>query len=309
MFFDSNVPEMEEYQICAMWDSDLPSQSAALGSSLWSLQENKLFENALAEYDQETPDRWEKVAAMLPGKTVFEVERHYKDLVDDVQIIEEGLIAPPSYTNSSCSIEWMLEKSGHLRSKHCGSGGKGQSGGKSAEQERKKGVPWTEEEHRLFLLGLHRYGKGDWRSISRNFVVSRTPTQVASHAQKYFIRLHSGNKDKRRSSIHDITTVNGLDRGSFSSQQPATLSRQASSSSFGTDSNQSIILTYPQLACSQLISSPQSQAECNSLVFSHYPLGLYQQKGLVSHATGTLMPDSSFTVSQLGYPTQSAMHY
>ncbi|CAK9163992.1 unnamed protein product [Ilex paraguariensis] len=56
-----------------------------------------------------------------------------------------------------------------------------------------------------------RYGKGDWRSISRNFVVTRTPTQVASHAQKYFIRLNSMNKDRRRSSIHDITSVNSGD--------------------------------------------------------------------------------------------------
>ena len=47
-----------------------------------------------------------------------------------------------------------------------------------SEQERRKGIPWTEEEHRLFLLGLSKFGKGDWRSISRNFVVSRTPTQV-----------------------------------------------------------------------------------------------------------------------------------
>lgn len=62
--------------------------------------------------------------------------------------------------------------------------------------------------NRLFLLGLKKYGKGDWRNISRNFVVSRTPTQVASHAQKYFIRQLSGGKDKRRASIHDITTVN-----------------------------------------------------------------------------------------------------
>ncbi|CAI5491704.1 unnamed protein product [Closterium sp. Naga37s-1] len=60
---------------------------------------------------------------------------------------------------------------------------------------------------RLFLLGLAKFGKGDWRSISRNFVISRTPTQVASHAQKYFIRLNAINKDKRRSSIHDITSV------------------------------------------------------------------------------------------------------
>ena len=64
---------------------------------------------------------------------------------------------------------------------------------------------------RLFLMGLKKYGKGDWRNISRNFVVTRTPTQVASHAQKYFIRQLSGGKDKRRASIHDITTVNLVD--------------------------------------------------------------------------------------------------
>lgn len=57
-------------------------------------------------------------------------------------------------------------------------------------------------------MGLLKYGKGDWRNISRNFVISKTATQVASHAQKYFIRQHSGGKDKRRPSIHDITTVN-----------------------------------------------------------------------------------------------------
>lgn len=62
--------------------------------------------------------------------------------------------------------------------------------------------------YRLFLLGLKKHGKGDWRNISRNFVITRTPTQVASHAQKYFIRQLSGGKDKRRASIHDITTVN-----------------------------------------------------------------------------------------------------
>nr|DAD44456.1 TPA_asm: hypothetical protein HUJ06_002686 [Nelumbo nucifera] len=71
-------------------------------------------------------------------------------------------------------------------------------------QERKKGVPWTEEEHRTFLAGLEKLGKGDWRGISRNFVTTRTPTQVASHAQKYFLRQTSLNKKKRRSSLFDM---------------------------------------------------------------------------------------------------------
>lgn len=68
------------------------------------------------------------------------------------------------------------------------------------------GVPWSEEEHRLFLLGLQKVGKGDWRGISRNFVKTRTPTQVASHAQKYFLRRSNANRRRRRSSLFDLTT-------------------------------------------------------------------------------------------------------
>ncbi|KAK9066207.1 hypothetical protein SSX86_013528 [Deinandra increscens subsp. villosa] len=70
--------------------------------------------------------------------------------------------------------------------------------------DRRKGTPWTEEEHRLFLLGLQKLGKGDWRGIARNYVLSRTPTQVASHAQKYFIRQCGATRRKRRSSLFDM---------------------------------------------------------------------------------------------------------
>ncbi|PKA63395.1 Transcription factor MYB1R1 [Apostasia shenzhenica] len=74
----------------------------------------------------------------------------------------------------------------------------------NCRNERKKGNPWSEEEHRMFLLGLQTLGKGDWRGISRNFVVTRTPTQVASHAQKYFIRQTNSSRRKRRSSLFDM---------------------------------------------------------------------------------------------------------
>lgn len=36
----------------------------------------------------------------------------------------------------------------------------------------------------MFLLDFHDLRKSDWRGIACNYVITRTPTQVASHARK-----------------------------------------------------------------------------------------------------------------------------
>ncbi|KAK2653349.1 hypothetical protein Ddye_013205 [Dipteronia dyeriana] len=74
---------------------------------------------------------------------------------------------------------------------------------KKAAHERKKGmcVAWTEDEHQSFLTGLKMLVKGNWKGISKNYVTTRTPTQVASHAQKYFIRRASIDKKNQRASV------------------------------------------------------------------------------------------------------------
>lgn len=54
----------------------------------------------------------------------------------------------------------------------------------------RRNCPWTEAEHRLFLLGLEKYGRGSWRNIAAEFVTTRTATQlrsspVASHVRAF----------------------------------------------------------------------------------------------------------------------------
>ncbi|GLJ34713.1 hypothetical protein SUGI_0698570 [Cryptomeria japonica] len=218
---------------------DLPA------SSRWSREQEKAFENALAVHTEDCEERWEKIAAEVSGKNATEIKIHYELLVEDVKSIDAGVVPLPRYVSSTEGVvaeQQAVGASGTkkgaqyatLQSVDTNPSGKG---GSKADQERRKGIAWTEEEHRLFLLGLDKFGKGDWRSISRNFVISRTPTQVASHAQKYFIRLNSINKDRRRSSIHDITSV---DKGDTSTPQgPITGQANGSTGSTGKSAKSS----------------------------------------------------------------------
>ncbi|KAM0957737.1 hypothetical protein ACFX13_026417 [Malus domestica] len=57
----------------------------------WSWEENKLFELALAVVDEEDPQRWDVVAALVGGKKSAEdVQKHYVILLEDLQVIESG---------------------------------------------------------------------------------------------------------------------------------------------------------------------------------------------------------------------------
>ncbi|CAN4098260.1 unnamed protein product [Withania somnifera] len=157
-------------------------------SVVWSTEEERAFENAIAMLHSidDSKEQWQKI-------------RHYQLLVNDVTAIECSYVPIPNYTVHENMHGYSRVSAADWQSNGNELAGTGQY------QEKRKGVPWTKEEHRLFLLGLETYGKGDWRSISSNVVILRTPSQVASHAQKNFIRLNSNNGSKRRTSKHDIT--------------------------------------------------------------------------------------------------------
>ncbi|KAG5584385.1 hypothetical protein H5410_044819 [Solanum commersonii] len=178
------------------------STDRTCNSSIWSREEDKIFENILAIYFNDN-NLLPKMEESLPGKTVDEIKDHYNILLEDINAIDSGGTPLPNYPemqsnanqNTKADIDW------------------------------RRGTPWTEEEHRSFLRGLDIYGKGDWRSISRNCVKTRTPMQVATHAQKYFKRVEANKKGKRRArakpSVLDITGVDAEFGGT--SQVPITV--------------------------------------------------------------------------------------
>jgi hypothetical protein len=121
-------------------------------AGVWALEENKMFERALASVDWDAPDRWARVAAMLPGRTVADVMSHFDDLENDVHFIEAGLVPLPhcgpgggGSQAAGFSLDWDAAGDlGFKRSCYVAGGKRG----RGPDQERKKGMPWTEEEHK-----------------------------------------------------------------------------------------------------------------------------------------------------------------
>lgn len=75
----------------------ISSSMSSRGSGSWTVKQNKDFEEALAVFDKDAPDRWHNVAKAVSGKTAEEVKRHYEILVEDVKHIESGRVPFPKY--------------------------------------------------------------------------------------------------------------------------------------------------------------------------------------------------------------------
>ncbi|KAL5194034.1 Transcription factor DIVARICATA [Glycine soja] len=285
-------------------------------STKWTSEDKKLFENALAVHDKDTPDQWHKVAKMILGKIVVDVIRKYKELEVDISNIETVLIPVPGYSSIATSpftLDWV-NTHGYDGFKGYG---KRSSSLRPIEHERKKGVPRTEDEHKtggwslklidlefelpfdvpciLFLLGLKKYGKGDWTNICCNF--------VGSHAQKYFIRQLSGGKDKSRASIHDKTTVNLTETITTSSEDT---NRSTSPHVLSSNNSQILLLLHQELVFNGVVTMTLNPGH-ERIFMSHYGANSFGVKieGQNIHESSYLGPQTQNMVFQM---QQSSQH-
>lgn len=137
----------------------------------WSREEEKAFENGIAmHWNEECSDQsWSKIASMVPSKSIQELKHHYQLLLEDVAAIEAGNVPLPTYNNntsSSLMSTTTYKDPFHHKDKPFSNStfspvlshdsvsaqppATAKAGGASSrsDQERRKGIPWTEEEHR-----------------------------------------------------------------------------------------------------------------------------------------------------------------
>ncbi|XP_022741542.1 protein RADIALIS-like 4 [Durio zibethinus] len=77
--------------------------SSSSYNSNWTPEQNKSFENGLAIYDKDIPDRWKKIAKLVGGTNEQEVKKQYEILLDDINRIESGEVPLPKYRRNGGS--------------------------------------------------------------------------------------------------------------------------------------------------------------------------------------------------------------
>jgi Myb-like DNA-binding domain len=63
----------------------------------WTFEEETVFENGMATFDEDDTERWTKIASLLPEKSPDDVRTRYQKLMYDITRIEAGMTVTVEY--------------------------------------------------------------------------------------------------------------------------------------------------------------------------------------------------------------------
>ena len=116
------------------------TQQEATTVTVWTRLQDKAFENALLTCPEGIENRWDRIAALVPGgKTTAQVKQRYQELLHDISLIESGRYVDLTEELAAAAAEEMAAATNVYggRTEHTppvnGNG---------------KECRWTEEEHR-----------------------------------------------------------------------------------------------------------------------------------------------------------------
>ncbi|KAL6634440.1 hypothetical protein ACP70R_027111 [Stipagrostis hirtigluma subsp. patula] len=212
-----------------------PAAASSPEPRRWTRRDDKLLQMLVF-----VRSSWTHVASCLAGRTPDQACDRYNRMVDELRHV---LFSPGVETPREWDVEIVVAPAAPAVAEEAGepaaplaivpatpvvavedpagpttpAGGGGGGGGDRSEEgqkrkmrksggKRKKPVMWTEEEHKLFLAGLEKYGKGKWKAMSAEYLTTKSASQIASHHQKYRNRKEQRDRNGcKRASIHDIT--------------------------------------------------------------------------------------------------------
>ncbi|KAI3721753.1 hypothetical protein L2E82_32771 [Cichorium intybus] len=125
--------------------------------STWTRDEDKLFEMALVHVPENIPGPWHEIAKVVPGKTAEQAMAHYQELLYDVDKIESGQVELPRHAVDGTKS--FVGSDSELRRRQISFGE--QTTSRHGECGRRKGIPWTKEEHR-FIEEIRVWVEGVW---------------------------------------------------------------------------------------------------------------------------------------------------
>lgn len=138
--------EWSDFEVSCLDESFFNFLSSEVDSQQteWTPEENKMFENAVGEFDPGSPGFFQNLASRIPWKSIQQIKKNYQDLVEDVEMIDTGPVPLPDYGT-------LVEdpKHGQVLVDNKGKGALTRRAVKNnnASHPRRKGTPWTEAEH------------------------------------------------------------------------------------------------------------------------------------------------------------------